>query len=318
MAFETATRLASPTGAMLSLRHQPAKAEAKAIVLILHGLAEHSLRYRRFAAFLSARGYHVYAHDHRGHGETTAPGAEPGRFARKDGARLVLEDVLAVRNAAVAAHPSLPVILFGHSMGGMIAMATAEADPAAFDALAVWNADLDPGIAGRAGILLLKAERFLKGSDVPSFYGPRFTFDAWAKSVPDASTPFDWLSRDAREVRAYIDDPLCGFAASVSMWLDVLQLAIASGRTAALSRLPKALPVHLAGGGHDPATGNGRAVVRLANRMKSLGMTRVDLTIHDEMRHETLNEIGRDDAMKAFAAWADGVAGQSISKVAND
>jgi len=318
MAFEDATRLASPTGATLSLRHQPAAGQAKAIILICHGLAEHSARYKPFAAFLASRGYHVYAHDHRGHGHTTAPGAERGRFAQKDGARLVLADVIAARDFAAAQHPDLPVILFGHSMGGMMAMATAEAYPNAFDALAVWNANLNPGLAGGAGVLLLKAERFFKGSDVPSRFGPKFTFETWAKSVPGARTPFDWLSRDARQVQAYIDDPLCGFSASVSLWLDVLTLAGESGKVAALSRLPKALPVHLVGGGHDPATDNGRAMAWLANRMKSLGMTAVDLTIHAEMRHETLNEIGREDAMKAFAAWADGVARRASRKPAND
>lgn len=307
MGFETATDLPSPTGATLSLRHAPAEGKARAVVLLLHGLAEHAGRYGHFAAFLAARGFDVYAHDHRGHGGTRAPDAPPGRFAWKDGVRLVLEDVIAVRDFAAGRHPGLPVILFGHSLGGMIALATAEAYPDAFDALAVWNADLNPGLAGQAGALLLKAERFLKGSDVPSAFGPRFTFDTWAKSVPDARTPFDWLSRDSRQVRAYIDDPLCGFDASVSMWLDVLALAGHGGSVAALSRLPKALPVSLVGGGHDPATRNGQAMEWLAGRMKALGMSAVTLLIFDEMRHETLNEIGNVDAMKAFAAWADGV-----------
>jgi alpha-beta hydrolase superfamily lysophospholipase len=296
----------------------PAEGDAEAIVLILHGLAEHSGRYGLFAAFLASRGYHVYAHDHRGHGRTTAPDAPRGRFAQKDGVGLVLADVMAVRDFAVAAHPGLPVILFGHSMGGMIAMAAAEAHPQAFDALAVWNANLNPGLAGKAGMLLLKAERFFKGSDVPSFYGPKFTFEAWAKSVARARTPFDWLSRNAAEVEAYIDDPLCGFAASVSMWLDVLKLAGESGEVAALSHLPRRLPVHLVGGSHDPATENGKAMAWLAGRMKSLGMSAVDLTIHDEMRHETLNEIGREDAIKAFAAWADGSVTRVSRKAAND
>jgi alpha-beta hydrolase superfamily lysophospholipase len=314
MTFEDATPLASSTGATLNLRHQPAEGAAKAIVLICHGLVEHSARYRRFAALLAARGYHVYAHDHRGHGGTAAPGAELGRFARQDGPRLVVEDVVAVRNFAAGKHPGLPVILFGHSMGGMIATATAEAFPALFDGLAIWNAHLNPGLAGKAGMLLIKGERFFKGSDVPSRYGPKFTFETWAKSVGGARTPFDWLSRDAKEVEAYTNDPLCGFAASVSMWLDVLTIAGDSGRREALSRLQKALPVHIVGGGRDPATDSGRAMTWLARRMKSLGMTRVEFTIYDEMRHETLNEIGREDAMKAFVAWADGVVAKHPAK----
>ncbi|WP_246748846.1 alpha/beta fold hydrolase [Rhizobium setariae] len=312
MHFDTTIRLETPNGAALATRHVSANtATPKAIVLICHGLAEHAGRYRSFADFLASRGYHVFAHDHRGHGETNAPQAPLGRFAQADGARLVIEDVIAVKRHAESLYPGLPVILFGHSMGAMIAAATAEAYPQQFAALAIWNASLNPGIAGKVGAFLLKAERFFKGSDVPSAFGPRFTFELWAKSVDGASSDFDWLSRDSAEVAAYVADPLCGFAPSVSMWLDVLALADAAGRMENLRRLPPDLPVHIVGGGHDPATDNGKAMIWLRDRMQTLGMTAVSLTIFDEMRHETLNEIGREDAMKAFTAWLDGVVAMS-------
>lgn len=307
MTYETPIEFASPSGAKLCLRHQEAETNGKATVLISHGLVEHSGRYRAFAGFLAGRGYHVYAHDHRGHGKSTALDAEPGRFARKDGARRVVEDLLAVRDFAASRHPGLPIILFGHSFGGNVALAAAEAQPASFQGLAVWNTNANPGMAGKALVLLLKTERFLKGSDVPSFYGMRLTFDTWAKSLPEARSDFDWLSRDARQVKAYVEDPLCGSRPSVSMWLDVLQLAGEAGHVAALRRLPKTLPVHLVGGGKDPVTKGGETMRKLARQLTSLGMNATNLTIYEDMRHETLNEIGREEAMKAFAAWADGV-----------
>jgi len=307
MTYEMPIEFASPSGAKLCLRHHAAEASGKAIVMISHGLVEHSGRYRAFAEFLAGRGYHIYAHDHRGHGKSTAADAEPGRFARKDGARRVVEDLLAVRDFAAGRHPKLPIILFGHSFGGNVVLAAAETQPAACQGLAVWNTNANPGMAGKVLALLLKTERFLKGSDVPSFYGMRLTFDAWAKSLPDARSDFDWLSRDARQVKAYVDDPLCGSRPSVSMWLDVLQLADEAGQAVALRRLPKTLPVHLVGGGKDPVTQGGQTMRWLARRLTSLGINATDLTIYEDMLHETLNEIGREEAMKAFAAWADGV-----------
>jgi alpha-beta hydrolase superfamily lysophospholipase len=314
MGFETAASFSSPTGALLSLRQAPASGDARAILLIAHGLAEHAARYQRFARLLSFRGMQVYAWDHRGHGHTTAPDAPLGRFAAKDGADRVLEDLRAVRDHAAAANPGLPVVLFGHSMGAMIATAAAEAYPTLFDGLAIWNADLDPGLAGRAGTVILKAERFFKGSDVPSAYAPRFTFEAWARTIAGARTEFDWLSRDADAVRAYIDDPLCGFSPSVSMWLDVLELAACAGRSDRLARLPKHLPVNIVGGSADPATRGGKAMRWLARRMTALGMTNIDLTVYDGMRHETLNEIGSDDAMRAFSAWVDGIVARQAAQ----
>jgi alpha-beta hydrolase superfamily lysophospholipase len=314
MAFEQEFALESPSGAVISMRHQPAVGPCRALVLLSHGLAEHSLRYAPLARFLAARGHAVYGFDHRGHGRTTAPDAPLGRFAWRDGEARVLADLAAVRRHAEAAHPGRPVILFGHSMGGMIAARAAQAEPQAYAGLCIWNSHLHPGIAGQAGTALLKAERFFNGSDVPSRFGPLFTFDAWAKSVPDARTPFDWLSRDAAEVDRYIADPLCGFDCSVSLWIDLLGMARAGGLDANLARLPRDLPVNLVGGGQDPATAKGWAMSWLAGRLKGLGIKNVHLTIYPDMRHETLNEFGREQAMAMLADWADAVLAARMTK----
>jgi alpha-beta hydrolase superfamily lysophospholipase len=314
MAFEQEIALESPSGATVNMRHQPAEGNRHGLILLCHGLAEHSLRYARFAHYLSTRGYEVYGFDHRGHGKTKAPDAPLGRFAQRDGEARVLADLAAVRAHATATHPGLPLILFGHSMGGMIATRAAETQPHAYGGLCIWNSHLNPGIAGRAGIAILKAERFFKGSDVPSRFGPAFTFDAWAKSVQNARTDFDWLSRDEAEVTKYIADPLCGFDCSVSLWIDLLGMALAGGRRENLARLPKDLPINLVGGGQDPATDRGQAMSWLAARLKSLDINNVHLTIYPEMRHETLNEIGREQAMAMLADWADGVVAARMVK----
>jgi len=308
MTYQHAFILDSPTGARISTRHQPAVGGARAIFLLSHGLAEHSRRYGRFAEVLAARGYHVYGFDHRGHGMTSAPDAERGRFAKRDGETKVLADLRTVREYAELRHPGLPVILFGHSMGGVIAACAAEVEPHAYQGLCIWNSQLNPGLAGKAGLLLVKAERFFKGSDVPSFFGQRLVLDSWAKSIPGARTGFDWLSHDEREVDIYIADPQCGFACSVSLWIDLLDMSTSAGLDQSLSKLPKSLAINLVGGGEDPATENGRAMEWLAARLKRHGITNVHLTIYPTMRHETLNEHDRDDAMKALADWADSVA----------
>ncbi|MBW3095947.1 alpha/beta hydrolase [Pseudohoeflea coraliihabitans] len=304
-----ATPFVSPTGATLALRHCPAAApasgQARGIVQINHGLAEHAARYARFAGFLAARGYHVYAHDHRGHGGTRAPDAAPGLFAREDGVAKVLADIAAVHAEIRRTHPGLPVICFGHSMGGLIALNYAEQHPGNLDGLAVWNANFDAGAAAIAARAILATERFFLGSDVPSRILPRLTFEAWGKAVPDARTPFDWLSRDPAEVQAYIDDPLCGFEPTVSLWRDVFALVAAGPKN--LDRLPPGLPVQLVGGAADPATSNGAAVQALARQLQKSGQNDVSLTILPDTRHESLNDINRTETMLLFADWADTV-----------
>ncbi len=301
--FAETQRLKSPTGATLAYHHLPAATDACGMLLISHGLAEHSRRYEAFADAMAGRGFHVYAHDHRGHGETTAPDAPIGRFARRDGVAQVIADVLAVRELAASSHPGLPIILFGHSMGGLISLNTVVTHPAKFDAVTVWNSNFNPGLAGRAAQLILKTERMFKGSDVPSGPLPKLTFGTWGKSIANRRTDFDWLSRIPEQVDKYIADPLCGFDASVSLWLDLFELTFRAPQKANLDRLRRDMPIHLVGGGKDPATDGAKAITWLAKHLEKAGFSRITTEIYPDMRHETLNEIGAEEAISNFADW---------------
>jgi alpha-beta hydrolase superfamily lysophospholipase len=301
--FAQTRRLASRTGASLAYHHQPAATPARGVLLVCHGLAEHSRRYQHVAEAIATQGLHVYVHDHRGHGETTAGDAPLGRFARRGGTQAVIADVMAMRALAEQQHPGLPVLLLGHSMGGLIALNAAIDHPQAFAGLSVWNSNLNPGLSGRAAQLILRAEKMLKGSDVPSAHLPKLTFGAWGRSIVGHRTEFDWLSHDQAAVDRYIADPLCGFDASVSLWLDIFALSFRGASTEMLQRLDNSLPVYLVGGSEDPATRNGREIRWLANRLNQAGLTELNTTVYPKMRHETLNEIGRDTAIADFVAW---------------
>lgn len=302
-AFEPMT-LESPTGASIRVYQTHASRDARAVVQINHGLAEHAARYARFSGFLAARGFHVYAHDHRGHGYTEAPDALPRMFAPVGGADKVIADVEAVHAHIATEHPGLPVVGFGHSMGGLIALNHALVHPERATALAIWNANFSAGFLGRLAQGILKWERFRLGHDAASRMLPRLTFQTWAKTVKDRRTVFDWLSRDPAEVDRYVADPLCGWDASVAMWQDVFDLIFRGADNANFARLPKSVPIHLVGGGKDPATDGGRAVTDLARRLRKLGFRDVTGRIFEDTRHETLNEINRQGAMEDFAAWA--------------
>lgn len=303
MEFPRNFRLESPTGASLNVHHAPATGKQRAILQINHGLAEHSARYARFAGFMAARGFDVYAHDHRGHGATTAPDAPPRMFARADGAEKVIVDIGAIHNLIAERHPDLPVIIFGHSMGGLLALNYVLRHPAGVRAAAIWNANFSAGLPGRAAQALLAWERMRLGSDVPSRILPKMTFGAWNKSIKNARTDFDWLSRDPAEVDKYIADPLCGWDATVSMWIDVFDLIFFGANDSNFTGVPKSMPFFLVGGEGDPSTNGGRAVTALAKRMRKMGFSDVTGRIYGDTRHESLNEINRDGIMEDFSAW---------------
>ncbi|CDX13330.1 Lysophospholipase L2 [Mesorhizobium sp. ORS 3324] len=305
MPFDKQTRLASPTGAELNLYVRYAGGNPRAVVQINHGLAEHAARYGRFADFLADRGFHVYAQDHRGHGRTKAPDAPLGRFADIDGIAKVIADVGAVHDLIATDHPGLPVIVFGHSLGASIALNFVLRHSARVHAAAIWNGNFSQGVLGQLALGILGWERMRLGSDVPSRLLPRLTFQAWGKAVPGHRTLFDWLSRDPMEVDKYIADPLCGLDASVSMWRDVVQMALRAGRDSSFAGVRRDLCVNLVGGEKDPASDYGKAVHQLAGRMRRMGFSNLVSRVYAETRHESLNEVNRDVIMKEFVAWAD-------------
>jgi alpha-beta hydrolase superfamily lysophospholipase len=304
MPFDEQRVLASPAGARLTLLVRKAAEPARGVVQINHGLAEHAARYEAFADRLAAHGFHVFAHDHRGHGGTTAPDAPPRMFARENGAEKVIADVLAVHELISSEHPDLPIIVFGHSMGGLIALNFVQPHSQRIAGAAIWNANFSAGPAERIARLLLLWERFRLGSDVPSRLLPKLTFQAWARQVPNRRTEFDWLSRNPTEVDAYIADPLCGWGASVSMWLDIFDLIFMGADDRNFAGVRRDLPFHLVGGQEDPATTGGKAVRNLDARLRRLGFSDIVTRIYPDTRHESLNEINRETVMADFVKWA--------------
>lgn len=304
MPFDSQRAHHSSTGAVLNLYSLNAGPGARGVIQVNHGLAEHAARYGRFAEAMAERGFHVYAHDHRGHGHTTAPDAPPGMFAARDGAAKVIADVGAVNDLVAAEHPGLPVILFGHSMGGLIALNFLLRHPGRVNAAAIWNANFTAGAPGRAAQAILAWERFRLGSDVPSRLLPKLTFGAWANEIKDRRTEFDWLSRDRAEVDKYVADPLCGWNASVSMWSDLFGFIFYGADDRNFASVQKSLPVNLVGGEKDPATDGGKAVLALSERMRRIGFSNLATRVYAETRHESLNELNRDIITGDFAAWA--------------
>ena len=310
MGFERRESILSPSGAELAFyRDAPRASPVLGVVQINHGIAEHAARYARFAALLADSGFATFAHDHRGHGHTKAPDATMGSFGENPEYTLTT-DVLAIHDHIAREHPDAPVIVFGHSMGGMITANFVMKHSNRIAGAAIWNASFPKGVLAHAARAILAWERFRRGSDMPSHLLPALTFDSWARQESDGRTQFDWLSRDSHEVDAYVADPLCGWSPSIGMWRAVFELIRKGADDRCFSSVRRDFPFNLVGGGHDPATDGGKAVEMLNRRLQRMGFSNLESTIYPENRHESLNELNRDLIMKAFVKWARRVVAQ--------
>ncbi len=297
------TTLDSPTGARLKLYSRMPEGRVRAAVQINHGMAEHAARYARFADDLTLAGFAVFAHDHRGHGGTTAPDAPLGVFAAQDGFDKVIADTLAVNDLICDRDPETPVVCFGHSMGAIIALNFALRHPDRVAALACWNAGVETGLLARASKLILGTERLLRGRNVASKIAGKLTFAAWNAAFKPNRTEFDWLSRDEAEVDLYVADPLCGFDVSIGLWLDLLTGVFYGGTDRHLKRLARDLPVHIQGGGADPCSNKAQDMQHLTKRLQAAGLSDVTGLTLPDTRHESLNEINRNQTTGDFIGW---------------
>ena len=180
-------------GLKLHVQHWPASDPARGTVLIVHGLGEHIGRYAALAGRLNAWGWHAVGHDQRGHGRSD--GAR-GALARRDA---LLQDLALVVDAVRAGLPS-PVVLLGHSLGGLVAarFVAGGTEPNTrdapwfreVDALVLSSPAFDPGMSATQKLLLA-----VLGALAPNV------------AVNNGLRP-EWISRDAAIVDAYKADAL--------------------------------------------------------------------------------------------------------------
>ena len=181
----------------------------KAIVQIVHGMAEYAKRYDRFASFLNSNGYSVYADDHRGHGATIEKGEIPGDIG-EDGFNLMVEDEKVLSDHIREKHPGKKLFLFGHSMGSFISQAYFQRYPDYADGIILSGSSAFQGNILYIGRFIAKIIMNLSSTPKPSNLLNFMSFADYNKKYKKRYTKFDWLSRDKNEVQKYIDDPLCG------------------------------------------------------------------------------------------------------------
>ena len=277
----------------------------RAIVQIAHGLAEHSARYGRLAGALNAAGYGVYAGDLRGHGPSAAP-ADLGHFADAGGWSKCVGDLWSL-NRVIAAEQAAPIVFLGHSLGSFLGRDFVAQRSDALAGAAFSGSNGRPPAIATLGRLIARAERLRLGPRGKSSLIFKMWFGDFNKPFAPARTPFDWLSRDPKEVDAYVADPLCGFPFSNQLAIDVLDALPRVTARESLSAVRRDMPIYVFSGERDPVGSNLKGFI---DDLKAAGFTRLTTRIYPGARHETLNETNRDEVTTDLIAWLNSVVGK--------
>lgn len=133
----------------------PSRQRPRGVVLIVHGLGEHAWRHHALAHQLNEWGFVVRAYDQRGHGDS---GGAPGVLPDDDALLDDLEEVLDDTRRHLAEPWACPLILLGHSMGGLVCAAFVQRGMARVDALVLSSPAFDTGLSwfkrGLIGLML--------------------------------------------------------------------------------------------------------------------------------------------------------------------
>lgn len=259
----------------------PAGTQPRLVVQLLHGMAEHILRYDHFANYLNSRGIIFAGLDLRGHGTTAAlPGYDAGDMWKNN-----LAD-----NVALAAHLKsqykLPLVILGHSYGSMLTQRLMQLGTVA-DAFVLSGSGYMAGALYAIGRKVAWITCRRKGEKAPGKLMEKLSFGPYDKLFPGG---FNWLSRDGAQVAKYKADPLCGYTCSANFYRGFLRGVKGLYTKQAAAALDKTKPVLIMSGDKDPVGGCGKGLAKLRAFYQKSGVQNLEMKLFEGGRHEMLNE----------------------------
>lgn len=265
---------------------------AKGVVQIVHGMCEYKERYEGFIDYLTQNGYIVFAHDHRGHGGSVTANENLGYFGDKKGEAIV-DDAALVTDEIRRLYPGQSVTLFGHSMGSLVVRAYIQKYEEKIDKLIVCGSPSKNSLAG-FGLML--------NGVISAFRGKKYRSRLMANASTgggDDKFPGEgknaWLTRDKTVVEKYNADEKCNFVFSCNGFSNLLHLVKNAYKKKKYPAKHSDLPIFFMAGADDPVIGSEKKWLEAQQFLRDVGYKNVTGKLYPKMRHEILNELGKEE-----------------------
>jgi len=280
---------------------------AKGVVQISHGMAEHARRYDDFANYLNQNGFIVFADDHRAHGMTSTKQSAKGVKGYHKGNIYfdTVQDECAITKMLKDRY-NLPVIYLGHSYGSMVGQRYIEECKDYTGAVLSGSAMMKGAILSTGAAVANLQYKTLGGEKTGKLLD-KLSFGNYNKPFKADKIPFAWLSRDKEQVKKYILDEQCGNVMSIAFFKFFLCGLKESYKKENLAKIDVNKPIAIFSGDKDPVGGNGKLVNKLYNQYKTLGVKDLSLKLYPDARHEILNEVNRGEVYADFLARINGM-----------
>lgn len=272
--------------------------EPKAVLQISHGMCEHKERYIPFMEYMAGQGYVCVIHDHRGHGRSVRSQEDLGYFYENGGEALV-EDLYQITRTVKEEWKGLPYFLFGHSMGSMAVRCYAKKYDSAIDGLVICGCPARNFLAG-LGQKFNKLAQRRKGEYSKSRLINYLFFGGFEKKF-GRREPHSWICSDQEVVRQYNEDPCCNFTFTLNGYDALLWLMKNTYSQKGWKMGNPALPVRFISGDNDPCMITKKKFLQAVTLMKNVGYQNVSYRLYGGMRHELLNEKGKEQVYEDVA-----------------
>ena len=287
------------------------KSKPKAVVQIVHGMAEHAARDARLAEVLCEEGFICYGDDHHGHGRTAGDLTEAtlegnAGVLGPNGWNGVVNSIHELSKIIKKENPDLPLFLIGHSFGSFLIQ----------DYIQQWGNEVKgvifSGTQGKIGKLVLKLGRKIAkgelkkiGPNAPCEKLDHLSFKTYNSHWKDdeGATGFEWLSRDKAEVKKYIDDPWSGYISPASFFLEMFNGFEKIWNRENEEKIPKDLPIFLIAGTLCAVSNQTKSIKILIKHYQEYGIKDVSHKFYEDARHEVFNETNREEVFKDVIDW---------------
>lgn len=288
---------------LYAVRYMPDTENVSGVVQIIHGMAEHMGRYEEFARFLTDKNYVVVGEDHLGHGKSVGEGQVQGYFCAQDPATVVVRDSHRLKKMTQQLYPGVPYFIVGHSMGSFMLRSYIARYGTGIDGAVMLGTGMQPAALIKTGKTLVRVIKLLGGAKRPSKFLDKIAFGGSNQKIERPRTEKDWFTRDEAVVDKYLADPDCGFIFTANGFGTLFELMDRACGSKNSKNIPAQLPVLFLSGDKDPVGEYGAGVERAYNALKEAGVQDVEIKLYPENRHEVLNELDKENAMKDIYNW---------------
>lgn len=277
------------------------KENLKAIIVVIHGMTECKEIYSEFAKYLADKNYGVITYDHIGHGDSVNTEDERGFFANEEGYKYLTKDLEFI--IIKAREFNLPVFLFGHSMGSLIArnyVSTSKKQK--IDGLILC------GTIGQQWAIdgAIQFAQYMIDEKGPRYRSRKLmelvtTISNW-KFEPKLYKD-EWSTRDIEKIKEFKKDKRMNFIFTAAGFRDVFTLVKITGQKESIESIPKELPIFIISGGEDILGEYSEGLKRLNQSYVKEGIKDVTLKIYDKARHALIHELNREEVFKDIYDW---------------